>query len=783
MPLSGRGAQKRRVALAALLAMAPSRTFTRDRLLAYLWPESDSQRGRHLLAVGVHELRKVLGEDVILTRGDDLELGGKVRCDVHDFEEACASGDAERAVALYRGPLLDGFHIGEAESFEEWLAAERQRLGSLHARMLERLARGQTESGDALAAVGSWRALAQLDPYNARVARELMLALDAAGDRAGALQHARIHALLLREEFEAEPDPEVEALAELLRSAPGTPSPGGRSEEAGPEGDGATGEPPEPEGEPEGRPSPTEMALPPPAASAPAPPTSIPEDEVARPVPARRWPRRVATAVLVVAPLAVVLSVAWALRPTATTEVPTVVVLPFQNLSPAPDNTLLGDGLSEEISTALGRLEGLNVVARTSAIALREGSHDVREIGRLLGSSHVIEGTVNAGLDRIKVSARLVNVISGHVVWSEEYDRPLNMADQLALQEGIARAVVGALRLRLGSSVANEPLVTPTTDNLAAYNLYLAGRQQFDRRSVPTLLEALRYFQEATELDPDYASALAAQAEVYTLLGAYEYSVFPPAQAFEAARRTANRALELDPGRAEAYAALGNVHFNYDRDHQAAEAAFRRAIDVNRGYAPAYHWYSLFLATRERWEESQAAILRAGELDPASRVTWAARARHKYFRRDFAGAIEDFTAAVERDSTFVTSRLGLALTLAVNGELDQAIAHLERAALLVGPDAPVIHALMGYAHGRAGHLDVAQGHLDRLTALAARAYVAPEFAAVVHLGMGDHEGAIEAFERALAERSGGIAYIAIEPILDPLRNEERFQDLVARAGS
>ena len=354
VPLSGRGAQKRRVALLALLALAPSRTLTRDRLLAYLWPESDSQRGRHLLAVGVHELRKVPGEDVILTRGDDLELGGKVGCDIHDFEAACDAGDAGQAVALYAGPLLDGFFIGEAPGFEEWVAVERQRLASLHARMLEQLASGQAGAGDVLAALESWRALAQLDPYNARVARELMLALDAAGDRAGALQHARIHALLLREEFEAEPDAEVEALAEALRSAPGGPARESRGEEAHAPAAGAVGDRPAGEAGSEAMPGQRvgpEDAPGLPAASEPASVAPNRGDGAAGPpLRPRRRSRALTTGALLVALVAVALPVSWALRPATATEVPTVVVLPFQNLSPLPDNTLLGDGLSEERS-------------------------------------------------------------------------------------------------------------------------------------------------------------------------------------------------------------------------------------------------------------------------------------------------------------------------------------------------------------------------------------------------------------------------------------------------
>src|SRR5687768_13819585 len=188
--LSGRAVQPRRLALLALLALSPRKALSRDRLLAYLWPESDTEQGRHLLSVAVYELRKVLGDATLVTARDEVSLAsGNLSVDVDEFEAALSAGDFDRAAALYAGPLLDGFHISDAVDFERWVDAQRAHLARRHAEALEKAAQRRADQGDTQGAVSAWRRLAEHDPYSARVVCGLMLALEAAGDRAGALQH------------------------------------------------------------------------------------------------------------------------------------------------------------------------------------------------------------------------------------------------------------------------------------------------------------------------------------------------------------------------------------------------------------------------------------------------------------------------------------------------------------------------------------------------------------------------------------------------------------------
>ncbi len=219
--LTGRAIQKKRLALLALLGVTPGRRLSRDKLIAYLWPESDTERARHQLASSIYELRKALGEDAILAAGDEIALNpDRIGSDVGEFDGALRSGNRETAVDFYRGPFLDGFFLPEAEEFEHWVESERTRLAQSFAQTLEEWATEKEDVGDKLGGLELWRRLAAHDLYNSRVASRLVRALAASGDRAGALQYARTHTLLLRDQLGVEPDSEFTALMESFRGDP-----------------------------------------------------------------------------------------------------------------------------------------------------------------------------------------------------------------------------------------------------------------------------------------------------------------------------------------------------------------------------------------------------------------------------------------------------------------------------------------------------------------------------------------------------------------------------------
>jgi TolB-like protein/DNA-binding SARP family transcriptional activator/tetratricopeptide (TPR) repeat protein len=799
-PVTGRAAQRRRLALLALLALAPTRSLSRDRIICVLWPESDSEHARQLLAGAIYDLRRALGEDALVSRGDDVVLAALVETDVDAFEAAVRAGDHEAALACYAGPCLHGFHIADAAEFDHWSSGERDRLARLHAAALESVARRRAAEGDGVAAASFWRCLAGLDPYDSRIARELMLALDATGNRAGALQHARTHATLLREEFDAEPDAALIDLAERLRAG-GLAAAAERAPPCAPPGMAAA---PDALVEPVAPgaadlfvapPVPTTQAMPF-AASAAAVPVTIASS-------VRSWigssfaaraagagaPRhnRRATAVtgstVLLAAVIALVTLSGA-KPDGANPVgrePSIAVLPFRDLGGTSAHALMGDGLSEAIISTLSRVPGLRVAAPTSSFTFRDDI-DVRAVGRHLGVAHVLEGTVRASGDRLTVTARLMDATTGYEIWTQPLHSPLQMRDIVGVQEDIVHAVVRALEIELAPGRRPGALVASTTDNLNAFNEYILGRHHFHRRTVDDIMTALRHFERAVQHDPTYALAHAGIAETYTLLGAYDYGVLPPRLAYPAARAAAERALQLQPDLAEAYTALASVHFNFDWDWDAAEVAFGRAQELNRGYAPAWHWHSLLHHVRGRTAAARAAILRGAELDPLSLVMSAALARHYYFDRDFPRAIEQYRRTLAIDSTFITARLGLGMSLLTTGRIEEAIAEFLQAERLLGASPPVLHSLLGYAFGVAGNRAEAYRHLAALEAGRVRGYFPAEYVALVHVGLGDNGSALASLELALENRSGGITYIGVEPLMDSLRNEPGFASLMQRAG-
>jgi TolB-like protein/DNA-binding SARP family transcriptional activator len=685
--VTGRAAQKQRLGLLALLAAAPGRTLTRDRLMGSLWPERETEQARHLLSVAVYELRKALG-DVIETRGDDVVLSRVVLTDLDRLEQARTAGDHAAAVAVVTGPFLDGFYLRAGEEFERWVADQRDRQARLHAADLERLADMHEARAEWVAAVGAWRRLAAVDPYSGRIALRLMNALERAGDRAAALRQARVHETLLREEFGAEPDPEIVTFAERLRTEPvspelartttsGLPFSGARNAagSAGPDpttpsagSDGAVTSAPLLAGQ---QPR-TAAAVPPQSGVQQTPATWALEQSTAAggtggPVAGARRTVRARPArpvqAAVVATLAVVLVLLlWKLvpwGPVASAEPrapPSLAVLPFHDLSgEGPDRQDFADGVVEDLLDALQSLKGLRVIDRNASFGFR-GDVDLREVASRLGVTHLLTGSVRGAGGRIMVNVRLVNADTRSTVWSGKYEPSASdMSDIIGMQEEIARAVAAELRVQFEQDL--QKVVRFATHDLEAWELYAEGRRLLQQREPTAMKEALARFQAAAQKDSTYARAYAGIADVYTLLGAFNYGMMPPQQAAALALREVNRALRLEPELAEAHAVLAAIRFNYQRDWVGAEESFRHALALNPGLGQAWHWFSLFLSARERWGEAREAVARMRDYDPTSPVAATASARAAYYQRDFDNAIEGFNRVVVRDPTFLTALL------------------------------------------------------------------------------------------------------------------------------
>jgi adenylate cyclase len=612
-PLQGRGVRGQRLALLAVLATARGGSLTRDKVLSVLWPEADTERGRRQLSDALYLLRGALGDEAVVASGDELRLNvDRLTSDVETFERLLDERDYESAVTLYHGPLLDGFHLADAVQFERWLDGERARLADRFAGAVGALAEASERRSDWAAAVPWLRRLAAHDPYVGRTAIRLMRAHQESGNRAAALQHARVYATLLRNEFDAEPDAEVAALVERLKAdAPVEPS---RSSEPPRQGLTSATSP----AEVPAVANPTRAGMTVDArADFPSAPTRLGVDRVGR---------HMAQRLVVVAIVALVSLGAMLFRHEARAFFATgvanadpivvpkrsIAVLPFNTLGPSTGDQYFSDGLTEEVIGLLSRVDGLRVAARTSSFALRGAGLNARAMGESLRVATLLEGSVRRADDRVRVNVQLVDAAQGYQIWSRTYDRRIE--DVIALQNDIASAIVSALQLRLVARGATP--AARVRSNQEAYDLYLRGIYARNRLTGEELRKASDYFDRALRLDSTFAPAYAGKAT--TTVPLMWFGHLPPEQGTRMMRAAARRAVELDESLDEAHVALGMIAFFLDRDWPAAERAFRRAIAVNPNGAHAHHFLANFLKAMGRVDEAIAERQIALELDPLS---------------------------------------------------------------------------------------------------------------------------------------------------------------------
>jgi eukaryotic-like serine/threonine-protein kinase len=451
-----------------------------------------------------------------------------------------------------------------------------------------------------------------------------------------------------------------------------------------------------------------------------------------------------------------------------------IVVLPFTNLSPDPESEYFSDGMTDELISALTRVEGLRVVSRTSAFAFKGKPQDVRAIGYQLNVRAALEGSVRTAGRRLRVTVQLTDCISGYQLWSEAYDR--DVEDVFRIQEEISRAIVSALRVRLlGPEVTH--LVRPATDDLEAYTLYLKGRQLWNRRTEEALRLGLRHFERALERDPNYAMAHFGLADSYCLLGFY--TALPPEEAFPRARSAALRALELDPKLTEALPTIAYVNMYHTWNWGEAEQEFRAAIRGNPGYATGHQWYGNFLALLGRVDESIAEFGKAVALDPLSPIKGAALAWGYYLGRRYREAIELARRALELDPAMAVTHLWLGMALDQAGAPDDAVRSYEDG-VRHSKGEPLGLAFLAHGLARAGRIDEARARLAELEEMRSRRYVSAYDLAVIHTGLGDTEGALDLLQRGYEERTHWMALLQVEPRLDPLRSHPRFARLLER---
>ncbi|HXA52598.1 MAG TPA: tetratricopeptide repeat protein [Candidatus Acidoferrum sp.] len=448
----------------------------------------------------------------------------------------------------------------------------------------------------------------------------------------------------------------------------------------------------------------------------------------------------------------------------------TVVVLPFADLSLKPGNEYFSDGLTEELIHVLTKVAGLRVVAWTTADRMRDRQQDLAAIREQLNASFVLTGSARIAGSSLRVRAQLIDTTSGVYQWSETFDRRIH--DVFAIQEEIARAIVRTLRLQL---VPAGPLSrSPVAIN--SYDHYLKGRYYWHRRTPEDLERSVEYFRAALDLDAQSSLAQTGLADAYTLL--VEYGLTHPVEGMTRAREAATRAIALDPQSAEAHTSLALIRGLYDWQWQESELLFRRAIQLNPGYATAHHWLAVDChAILGRLEEAVAGLEIARQLDPLSSIVREGQAFLKMMARDYEGAIASYRELIAADPDFYKGYTGLGRALALQGNYLDALRMLDQGRTMAG-DIPNILAAMGQVYGLGGETDRAREMLGKLGALAQTAYVPSTAFAVVHLGLGEYERALDWLEKGLAVHDPPLTSLYAHPVYDPLRGHARFDALL-----
>jgi len=460
---------------------------------------------------------------------------------------------------------------------------------------------------------------------------------------------------------------------------------------------------------------------------------------------------------------------------------PSIAVLPFINMSPDPENEYFSDGLAEELINALTQLKGLRVASRTSAFSFKGGHESISQIGRELKVDTVLEGSVRKAGKRLRITAQLTNIADGYHLWSERYDR--EMEDIFDLQDEIARKIVDKLRLGLEMD-SQQPLIKRYTENLEAYNMYLKGRYHLNQRTEPSLLKAVECLEKAAAEDDGYALPHAGLAEAYILLN-LDCPLLPGETAHSdthsKAKDAARRAIELDESCAEAHVALALVHYRLDWDWKQAEKEFRRAIELNDGFATGHHQYAMLLASLNRLDEALVEIKRAHELDPLSPIISTAVGRILHFSRRFEEATAQCRRTLELNSQFAGAYFDLGLTYILQEMYPEAIAAFEKLKeLSEDPKGAMLYLAATYF--RMGDRDKGLEIFDALMEMSKTEYVSRIPLASVYNESGDKEKAFELLEQGYKARDSNLVYLPCEPVFDSLRSDPRFQDLLDRMG-
>ncbi len=452
-----------------------------------------------------------------------------------------------------------------------------------------------------------------------------------------------------------------------------------------------------------------------------------------------------------------------------------IAVLPFVDLSPDKDQEYFCDGLSEEIINALTRVNALRVVSRNASFQFKGQNLNIAQIGQQLDVDKILEGSLRKNEERIRVIVRLINVSDGFLMWADEYEREFK--DIFAIQDDIFRSVVQKLQIELIGTTGSR-LIKRYTDNLDAYTTYLKGRFHLNKRTAESMEKSIDHFKKAIEIDNYYALAYSGLADAYIVLGLYGKDA--PIELIPLAISSATDALEIDDRLAEAHISLGCAKAIFQWNWEGAETEFLQGIELKPEYAVAHHWYAINLLTPlGRFEEAEQEIRNAQELEPMSLVINATVGLVSYFARQYDTAVDYFRRTLDMDPDYAVSNFFLGRALVQTGDYREAMEHFQKGLKAYGDSANML-ATFGHAAAVSGKKDIALKILNQLLELSQSMYVSSYDLAAIYCGLKDFDQALFWLEKAFEERAYLMIYLRVDPILEPLRGEKRFQNLVQK---
>lgn len=453
-----------------------------------------------------------------------------------------------------------------------------------------------------------------------------------------------------------------------------------------------------------------------------------------------------------------------------------IAVLPLENLTADPSQDYFADGMTDALITNLAQISALRVISRTSVMQYKGGKKSLPEIARELNVEAVVEGSVLRSGERVRINAQLIHAATDRHLWADKYERDLR--DVLTLQSEVAQAIAAEIRIKV-TPQEQARLASARPVHPEVYDAYLRGRFHWNKRTEEGLRKGLEYFRQSIEKDSSYALGYAGVAECHNMLGFW--GLLPPNEVYPAAKAAATKALEIDETLAEAHTALAWPMFVYDWDWAGAARELERAVELSPGYATGYQWRAHYFTYLGRHTEALAQVKRTLELDPVSLVMNSNAAFMNFLAREFDQAMQHAQRALELDPTFAPPHLFLGRVYEQKQMFGEAVAEFEKA-IMLSASSPVMLAALGHAYAAWGKRSEAQKVLKELRDLSGRRYVSSYYIAMLHAGLGEREQALIWLEKAYQERSAWLVMIKVEPGLDILRVDPRFQEMLRGIG-